>query len=67
MATVTCQGDTYPSRDGVYRRGTGRNNNPRTSTCKSNFKEPAYWDNGKIKCVPGNENINTPDAISAQG
>ena len=66
MATVTCQGDTYPSKGGVYSHGTGRNNNPRKSTCKSIGGKQA-WDNRIIKCVPGNENINTPDAISAQG
>ena len=66
IASLQCLYDYYPSNKGSI-PGHNPTNKVKSTTCRLNEDgKTAYWDNGIFKCVPGNENINTSDAILAQ-
>ena len=61
LASVECFIDHFPSNQGNI-PGHTPTTRLKSSTCReSKDGKTAYWDNGIFKCVPGNENINTPD------
>ena len=57
VATVTCHQNYYPSNQGNM-PGHTPTTRTKSSTCKlrKDGKTP-YWDNGILKCVPGNDYI----------
>ena len=65
VATVKCNENYYPSTTNSI-PGHAPNITTGSSTCTQYRIGPNLWSNGILKCVPGNININTPDAILAQ-